>query len=1155
MKILQLSFRNLNSLRGSFAIDFEKGPLAESGLFAITGPTGVGKTTILDAITLGLFGKAARYDNKKASSPENMMSRGTGECFSEVVFSCNSGVYSVRWDLARARKKPDGKVQGAKRQIATLEGEILENKIREVDLRVVELTGLDYNRFLRSVLLAQGRFKEFLDADRNERGELLEKITGTKIYSDLSIAAFGRAREQQTGIDKANQALEGIRLLDAETIEVYTAEQADLGKQLKKGEKSLKSLSDRIALFDRMIELTKEKATLSNRLEAWGKRATDFASDRKRIEAYDRASPMLADLLKWKDLGLKARDCAKRKRDSEMLFQKSKEQFRTDLSKAISICSLANEAIERKRGQQHNALEKEAASLGQIAEWLAAKQKDEAIEAALPTLRSHGEQCRAVAQKRASHAKSVKAIENRIQKIKDSKNALETQSSKAGKALLEASGIVKQGALNLRNTLAGKTKATCQQNLAISRERLIQISELRRLQETYFNESASLKEQRKLGIQETKKLEELETELSKLQKSLDTQQAFLKDKETIHLQATAIASLEERRSQLKDGEPCDLCGSPKHPYATGELPSQSDTKQALDAQLHKVDTLIAEKEKQSQALAATQANRNGISKRCSDLETRIAECEKAFSELSSKMKTERIVSDRDGLLAFDLRERESSKQLEALVASIETSEDALAEAEKQEVAARANVNSLGKQLKQQERAENDTAIDLAQETGHAAKALDKVTEAMAFFCASTAAWLPSCESPDETKAALASLETRSKTYLDFRKRESNTQKQIEDVKRNVKDLDDERQRLLREKSGWETKLLAAKMERLEATKALESGDWDESERRRKSDAAIEVMTRSESKFKLNTTELETVTRSLDELSKGLNAKALEIGFESLENLDTVLSNRETIDALRHRQRAIENEKIEISALSKKNETAVQELNETQLPDETEAAQLRLDSEATQTRQKQFSERQGELRFALGRDVKARSEKKDQIEWIAQLEKSARPWFVMRDLIGSADGNLFSRFAQGLTLGQLVIFANKHLREINPRYLIHRVAEADLELEIVDCYEANAIRPTRSLSGGESFLVSLALALGLSELAGRNTKIESLFIDEGFGSLDNDTLDVALSALENLRLQNRTIGVISHVEELKVRLSTQIQVTRKANGHAELNIVE
>jgi exonuclease SbcC len=1154
MKILKLSFRNLNSLRGSFSIDFDKGPLAESGLFAITGPTGVGKTTILDAITLGLFGKAARYDNK-IGSPENVMSRGTGDCFSEVVFSCKSGMYSVRWDLARARKKPDGKVQGAKRQIATLGGDILENKIREVDHRVVELTGLDYNRFLRSVLLAQGRFKEFLDADRNERGELLEKITGTQIYSDLSVAAFGRARDRQAIIDKAKLALEGIRLLDAETIEAHTLEQADLGKKLVEGDKSLKRLTDRIALFDRLIELTKEQMALSDRLEAWEKGNTTFAPETKRIEAYDRASPLLASLSKWKDLGSNAKQCATQKRDSGKQLQVSKTQFQATLSNTIAICERDDHAIEKQQAQQSDSLAKETALLAQINQWLAANQKDEAIEAALPELRLQGEQYRAMAQKRTGHDESIKAIQSRIQKSEDLKASLDAKILKSDKLLFEKTADVKQSSAALRDTLAGNTKLACQEDHAIARERLAKINQLQGLQETYFSESASLKEQRNVEGQETKQLKELEAEQSEHLKSLETQRAFLHDKETIHMQARAIASLKERRGQLKDGEPCDLCGSPKHPYATGALPSQSDTQKIRDAQLHKVDTLIAEEQKQNQALAAAQARRAGFSKACADLERRIADNEKRFSDSSAKMNTSLTVADKEGLLVLNRQEHEQCKRLETLLTAIETNEKSLTEAEKKEAAARADRSSLAVQLKQLEQTATDTAIELEQEQKHVAETTKDLSESIALFCESIAAWLPPCKSPDETKAALAELEARSKTYLENRKRELDTNKQIENSKRDAKRLKDERQRLIREKAEWESKLLAAKMELLVDSPSLGEDDWDEGERRRRSDAAAEAMTRSKSEFNLKETELEKATRELERLSKELHAKALQSGFENLENLDTVLSNREAIDALRLKKRTIENDKLEIATLSNKNALSIQSLNEKHLPNEAEATQLRLDTETARNQQKGFSERHVELRIALEADLKARSEKKEQIDRIHQLEKAARPWLVMRDLIGSADGNLFSRFAQGLTLGQLVAFANQHLQELNPRYLIHRVAEADLELEIIDCYEANAIRPTRSLSGGESFLVSLALALGLSELAGRNTKIESLFIDEGFGSLDNDTLDVALSALENLRLQNRTIGVISHVEDLKIRINTQIQVTRRADGHATLSVVE
>ncbi len=126
--------------------------------------------------------------------------------------------------------------------------------------------------------------------------------------------------------------------------------------------------------------------------------------------------------------------------------------------------------------------------------------------------------------------------------------------------------------------------------------------------------------------------------------------------------------------------------------------------------------------------------------------------------------------------------------------------------------------------------------------------------------------------------------------------------------------------------------------------------------------------------------------------------------------------------------------------------------------------------------------------------------------------------------------------------------------MHDRYQIQRTELTDLSLEIVDRYQADVTRPTRSLSGGESFLVSLALALGLSDLAGSDTRIESLFIDEGFGTLDAATLDTALAALENLRMANRTIGIISHVEALKQRISAQIRVDKSSNGYGTLEVI-
>jgi exonuclease SbcC len=174
--------------------------------------------------------------------------------------------------------------------------------------------------------------------------------------------------------------------------------------------------------------------------------------------------------------------------------------------------------------------------------------------------------------------------------------------------------------------------------------------------------------------------------------------------------------------------------------------------------------------------------------------------------------------------------------------------------------------------------------------------------------------------------------------------------------------------------------------------------------------------------------------------------------------------------------------------------------------------------------------------------------------IETQNKEFARWAKLSALIGSADGRKFSRFAQGLTLARLADLANLHLVKLSDRYQILKSRTKDLELLIVDGYQADVVRPMATLSGGESFLVSLALALGLSDLASRKVQINSLFIDEGFGTLDSDTLDVAISALENLQAKGKTIGIISHVEALKERIGTQIQLTKQPGGSSKIKVM-
>ena len=207
----------------------------------------------------------------------------------------------------------------------------------------------------------------------------------------------------------------------------------------------------------------------------------------------------------------------------------------------------------------------------------------------------------------------------------------------------------------------------------------------------------------------------------------------------------------------------------------------------------------------------------------------------------------------------------------------------------------------------------------------------------------------------------------------------------------------------------------------------------------------------------------------------------------------------------------------------------------------------------QQQREQQLQRLGEMQQQLQEDAKRRQQHAALLTEITKAELAFVDYDAMNDLIGSAKGDKFRKFAQGLTLDNLIYLANKQLERLHGRYALSRKNTEGLELSVLDTWQADTIRDTKTLSGGESFLVSLALALALSDLVSHKTSIDSLFLDEGFGTLDAETLDIALDALDNLNATGKTIGVISHIEAMKERIPVQLKVTKKSGlGISELN---
>lgn len=280
---------------------------------------------------------------------------------------------------------------------------------------------------------------------------------------------------------------------------------------------------------------------------------------------------------------------------------------------------------------------------------------------------------------------------------------------------------------------------------------------------------------------------------------------------------------------------------------------------------------------------------------------------------------------------------------------------------------------------------------------------------------------------------------------------------------------------------------------------------------------------------------------------------------SLEHLKSLILEDEIATKLRER-----NTKLNEGAarLSETEKTLTEELKQLTKKDDNKTPIETLNEffDISKAKWNELSINIGKIQESLDKDAKTRVKQSLLLEELTSLKKDLALWKTMNDLIGDANGNKFSNFVQDLTLEQLIGFANKRLMEFSDRYLLDiptaQEAEKSDTLKIFDTYMGNARRSVRTLSGGETFLVSLSMAFALSDIASRNVKIESLFIDEGFGTLDPETLDQAITILENIQNEgDKSVGIISHVSALKERITTQIKLEKGSLGYSTISIVQ
>lgn len=1222
MKISSVRFENLNSLRGKHEIFFDGAPLSESGLFLITGETGAGKTTILDAITVALYGRAARYDKDK---PESLMARHTGECYAEVEFESGGKRYRSKWSLSRARKKADGALQPDKMELSELqngiaEGILLTQKKSEVPAKVAEISGLSSEQFLRSVMLAQGKFAEFLKASENDRAALLEQMTGTDEYSRISAAAFEQARSAKEKLEKKTQQMGDVRLLTDEEREAYQNtihEKNTVSEVLEDEMKRLRTVFQWVHDVNALeIESTKRKATM----EAAQQDYDVFAPERERLGKHYQTAPFHAklavlekttsELLTLKkaitaaetehipeaqgalqnaqNLALNAENVrtAQKKELSEAqsLFdevvkkdsviaaeeeQLAKERINADVANTETV--KAKTEFERRT----NTLNETRTQANTAAEWLRQNASDKTLESALPLLRSSIAQ---MEEAHKTHTTALDALAENERKLRDAEISIKTDSDKRiilQVALDKTTALVNNLQYKLESALEGMSASELEVKIGLCKD-----------------EGTALKEQIGLAKQITKKNEELRgleeyhkkrvSEILSFQKQNHELQKNLEDAEEKRLlaqrvldQSRLIAKYEDDRKRLVEGEACFLCGSTHHPFAE-QQPTRDESSD--ETALKKIEAVVKKLNKQSSDLAAqqsgTESDRASTEAGILRVQSETAELLTQFDALNTQNNTSYLV-DATFLEAAQTAKRDEYKRLNGIkkateelqtnIAAERTNTETAKEALTKANTAIAITESLRAAL-----AENTPA--LRDRTNTTSEALERCKRELSEQCTAFGETIP--ESPKAAQNLVERLTKRSETYVEQNVSELRLRGEVEQLQAGLEELrqacvekEQAFKRLMEEVSNKEKRLNELRKERAElfGTKkpdeerkrlevAIQASENEYDQAQNVARTAETTLTNIQSATEENKRRQKDLERDAENNLNDILSAARVQGFTSVEDIRSAMLTAEDATRLELRSKTLSDTLLqEQTALrdaltrfeSERIKNLLGEMSE-------EGAKSRL--EEVSGKHKELLQEIGAVQQILADDEAHKRERASLAEECAKLSVDNARWQKLNNLIGSANGDKFRRFAQGLTLARLVRLANVQLSRLNSRYEILKAPDADLALAIVDNEQAGAVRPMESLSGGESFLVSLALALGLSDLASHKTRIDSLFVDEGFGTLDSQTLEEVMTALENLRMRGKTIGIISHVEMLKERITTQIQVRKRGDGVSDVRVV-
>jgi len=1187
MKILNVRFKNINTLKGEWEIHFDRSPLKESGLFAITGPNGSGKTTIFDAVSLGIYGETARLKN----SPEQIMSNQTSRCFSMVTFSVNGNVYRSTWSLRCAQ----GKTLPPEMKLFEMNGKerLLEDKISTVRHRIEALTGLDFKRFSRSIMLVQGEFSAFLNALDNERAEILDKIVGKDIFSEVLKAAVENAETADKKLQALEEEIQDFPLMQRREVENLEETVQHLEEDFNEADGRILTLNEKENQRKRYDQLQKKYQEKQNAIEEARYRKSQMDSDFQRLKKAMAAAPFQEEMDRldsWKSETTKDLDALKGfEREIADL-----EDRHNGLKEKAGIHALeldrAQKAWSQRRALVEKTLEIEKEigaatdSVGKLMERQAIVedeqtktfQEQQAIKQKIAENETRQKDMERWLEEHPEYEELVKRIPvikdglEKLQSIRQTISAHPGQQKSAVKAERKASSLLMKTARKLEKfrNKAEKVKARqAEQNKALTA--LLGDGTLKDLEKIYGGQKDRLKNYQSMlkiaktyAKQEAGNGEALERALKKAEEEhAEVLKIFERENNRLSVIKNTVR-FEPCRRQLKDKEPCPLCGSLDHPYVTAGPSFGKETAEALQAQENTLNKIQSRLKTLSDQIAGLKAQHDPL-----------VEMQKKWNLLCQATGAEWAIGDRH-LVKTSIRSLK--KDVRRQGARLKKIRKHHKKTGKNDLAVQKHSAKLSEKQTVSEQLEIDLNVrrnslsSLQQETQNLRQTEAEILRNLQPHLEMFKEKVPDPGTESELNRR---LEAKRTEFFNHLKAQNELKEQAIALKNRSGALPQKRDRLKTEADDLE-KRINTRQGALNALKnqrqtAFGTGDpiqeKQETEKKIQTEKdAVENIRQEIQQVQQALTEklrlkqvaekkLRDIQKACEDLEQNLSIHAVASGFTSLADAQNSRLRLEERQTLEHQQEAID---CEIADFASNLDAIQKDFDEQGI---TEGAgefpeDLSLQIQEARRRKDELSEA---LTAAWDRLEHQKTMEKEYELRLRQLEEQkiiCRRLHDEKEFFESAGEADIKRRTQELVLERLLEQSNRQLEELSGRYRLRRCEENGLGLEIEDVFHQRERRSTQTLSGGETFLVSLAMALGLSDIACNGRKIESLFVDEGFGYLDDETLYKVVSTLKNLKRNGKLVGIISHVKRLEEEIPTKIRINKVAGGVSRLEVV-